>query len=184
MALFPHFFIGLAAKGIAPKIHVGWLILASSFIDGMSYVLVIPFLSLPYDAAMEKTVPFTHSLLMAAVWSLVAVLITWFISHKRRDCMVIGLLVFGHWVVDFISWPMMGKYLPVLFEGSPMIGLDIGISFVDGLMLGGIIDFLYLPAGLLVYFLVVKRIRKARSPSPRAPNMASFGVVDKSHQAS
>lgn len=53
---------------------------------------------------------------------LVAVLI----SRDLRAGAVIGLLVLSHWVLDFVAWPMdFNRGLPLLFSGSPEVGLGL-----------------------------------------------------------
>jgi membrane-bound metal-dependent hydrolase YbcI (DUF457 family) len=47
----------------------------------------------------------THSLLMATVWS-VAAMVAIRIIRNTRAGVVFGLVVFSHWAVDFITHPM------------------------------------------------------------------------------
>lgn len=59
-----------------------------------------------------------------------AALVTAFISREFRTSVFIGLLVFSHWVVDFIVKPMLAAFptdsgLPLLFDGSPTVGLGL-----------------------------------------------------------
>jgi hypothetical protein len=105
---------------------------------------------LPTPSTLEPT-PWSHGIFMGAVWSTVAGLITWLISRNRRTSVFMGLLVFSHIVVDFISHPM-GDALPgdtgllLFFNGSPVVGLGLwqypiarNIGEYGMLILGGII---------------------------------------------
>jgi membrane-bound metal-dependent hydrolase YbcI (DUF457 family) len=48
------------------------------------------------------TADYSHSLVGALVISLVALVITW-VVWGRRNALVMGLVVFSHWVLDFIT---------------------------------------------------------------------------------
>jgi hypothetical protein len=76
------------------------------------------------------TNPWSHGLAMAAVWTLLSMVISAGVSRDRHATRVVGLLVFGHWLVDFITKPMTALFpedtgLPLLFEGSPTVGLGL-----------------------------------------------------------
>lgn len=89
------------------------------------------------DADMSRGVarppgtnPWSHGLAMAPVWTLLSMLVAAAVSRDRRTTGFVGLLVFGHWLVDFITKPMTAVFaedtgLPLLFEGSPTIGLGL-----------------------------------------------------------
>ena len=128
MASMTHLGVGLAAKRVAPKTPVWVLIVAAYVIDFIwvaFYFLGIE--HMPEDGVASSN-PWSHGLFMALVWSLLAGLIAFWVSRKQSTGLVIGLLVFSHWVVDFISHPMTAVFphdigLPLLFEGSPLVGL-------------------------------------------------------------
>lgn len=76
------------------------------------------------------TNPLSHGLAMAAVWTMLSMLVAAVVSRDRRATGTVGLLVFGHWLVDFVSKPMIGVFpqdtgLPLWFEGSPTVGLGL-----------------------------------------------------------
>ncbi len=76
------------------------------------------------------TNPLSHGLAMAAVWTSLSMLVAAAVSRDRRATGTVGLLVFSHWLVDFISKPMTGVFpqdtgLPLGFEGSPTVGLGL-----------------------------------------------------------
>jgi hypothetical protein len=86
---------------------------------------------------------------MSVVWSVAAFAIAFRVSHNRRTSLVIGLLVFSHWILDFISHPMMStvRDIPLLFEGSPKVGLGLYSSPIPAL----VIEFGLLGAGIAFY---------------------------------
>jgi hypothetical protein len=127
MAGLAHVGVGLAAKRFAPNVPVGILLLGAYVIDivwGVFFVVGVE------HFGVTTTNPWSHGLFMAVVWSAVAVLIAQRCCHDLRTSIIIGLLVFSHWVVDFISRPMTAVFpgdpgLPLFFEGSPTVGLGV-----------------------------------------------------------
>jgi hypothetical protein len=132
-----HFSVGLAAKPTAPKVPLGILLLATWILD----VLAIAFAF----AGIEKAgsgLPWSHGLFMSVVWSLAVGLLAARIYRDRRAGVVIGLLVFSHWLLDFVSHPipfssfswrswqwsyghLLASDLPLLFANSPKVGLGL-----------------------------------------------------------
>jgi hypothetical protein len=56
---------------------------------------------------------------MSAIWSGIATLLIARIYRNTYAGAIIGFLVFSHWVMDFISHPMLGRLpdLPLFFDG-------------------------------------------------------------------
>jgi membrane-bound metal-dependent hydrolase YbcI (DUF457 family) len=105
MAALPHLGVGLAAKRVAPEIRVGYLVPGAYALDLLwfaSYFAAIE--QHPKQGYMYPTV-WTHSLLMATVWSGLAAMVAIRILRNTRAGVVFGLVVFSHWVVDFITHP-------------------------------------------------------------------------------
>jgi hypothetical protein len=150
--LFGHIAVGLAAKPVAPKVPLGALLVSASAIDTLCGVFVIAGIE-GIDADGASSIPWSHGLFMAVVWSIAGLALTYLLSRDWRTSIVIGLLVFSHWVLDFISHPMgMGRELPpdipLLFEGSPKVGLGLYNSVAAalitdlGMFVGGIVVYL------------------------------------------
>ncbi|HXX17504.1 MAG TPA: hypothetical protein VEJ47_21580 [Candidatus Eremiobacteraceae bacterium] len=134
MAGIAHAAVGLAAKPLIPEVNVGWLILGTFVLD----ILYFAFLAVGLEVwpANPAAHPpwWDHSLLMAVVWSLLfGLLASWLgrRSHYRtRIGAVFGLLVFSHWVLDWITHPMTAlaasdKGIPLAFGNSPLVGLGL-----------------------------------------------------------
>ena len=66
---------------------------------------------------------------------------------------MIGLVVFSHWILDFIVHP---PDLPILFRGSPELGLGLWTSG-PGLVFSLILDLALLIGGIVVYLVARKR---------------------------
>jgi hypothetical protein len=126
---FGHIAVGLAAKPVAPKVPLGALLLSATAIDTLAGIFAAVGIE-TVDASGNSVVPWSHGLFMAVVWSIVGLSVAFLLTRDRRVSVVIGLVVFSHWVLDFISHPMgMGQNLPpdlpLLFEGSPKVGLGL-----------------------------------------------------------
>ena len=150
--LFGHIAVGLAAKPVAPKASLGALLLSATAIDALSGVFLLTGIE-TVDASGASSIPWSHGLFMAAVWSILGLAVAFLLSRDRRTAIVIGLVVFSHWALDFISHPMgMGHDLPpdlpLFFQGSPKVGLGLYNSVVAalitelGLFVGGIVVYL------------------------------------------
>jgi hypothetical protein len=100
---------------------------------------------------------------MAVVWSGIAVLLAQRFYRNRRTSIIIGLVVFSHWIVDFFSHPMTAIMphatgLPLAFAGSPMVGLGLwstplAVAVGESALLIG---------GLVIYVLTRARLQKEK----------------------
>ena len=106
-----HYAIGLAAKKAAPKTSLGTLILASQLVDlvwpillifGVEHVKVSPGNTVVTPLEFYDY-PITHSLFGALGWSLFLGLFYFYIRRDIIASSVIGLCVFSHWILDFIT---------------------------------------------------------------------------------
>jgi hypothetical protein len=159
-----HLGVGLAAKRVAPKTPVWILILAAYAIDFIWAVFY--FLGIEHSAAdgVAAPNPWSHGLFMALVWSLLAGVIAFWFSHKRGAGLVIGLLFFSHWVVDFISHPMTAVFpadtgLPLLFAGSPLVGLGVWSTQL-GVNIG---EYGTVIVGLVIYGFTLWNLRREKN---------------------
>jgi hypothetical protein len=150
---FGHIGVGLAAQPIAPKAPLGALLFAATAIDTLSGVFMIAGIE-GVGANGTSSFPWSHGLFMSVVWAIAGFALAFLLTRDRRTSIVIGLLVFSHWILDFISHPMgMGRDLPpdipLLFEGSPKVGLGLYNSVAAAL----ITDLGLLVAGIVVYLM-------------------------------
>jgi hypothetical protein len=142
-----HFAIAFAAKPVAPKAPLWLLLVATEILD----LLAFGFMAIGIEhGGPEPSFAWSHGLLMSVVWSVVAGAITFLFCRNRRISLAIGLLVFSHWVLDFIS-----HYhdLPLLFNDSPLVGLGLESSIPIGI----IMEFSMLAAGVAIYLLTRKK---------------------------
>lgn len=169
-----HFSVGLAAKPWAPKVPLGVLLLATWILD----IFAIAFGFAGIERPGEAGLPWSHGLFMCVVWSVLAVLLIARIYRSYRAGVIVGLLVFSHWVLDFISHPIpyssfswrtwqwsyghpLPSDLPLLFRGSPKVGLGLynSISAVEATLL----ELGMFILGTAVYATYVVKERKNKS---------------------
>ena len=152
-----HFGIGLAAKPAAPKAPLWALLVATEVPDLLFFAFQAAGIE---NAAVSTTdmsrgieilspgsIPWSHGLFMCVVWSIVAAAVAFLFYRDRRTSIVVGLLVFSHWVLDFI---VHVPDLPLLFEGSPLVGLGLWGSG-PGLITSGILEVGLFAGGLAIY---------------------------------
>lgn len=138
MAAIAHLGLGFAAKPFAPEINVGFLLIGSEALDLLWYGFsTVGLEGMPKPGTPGHPPYWDHSLLMAVVWSLLfGLLAAAFVrrgGRKARVAIVFGLVVFSHWVLDFITHPMtavmpkgvVDKGLPLAFGDSPLVGLGL-----------------------------------------------------------
>lgn len=152
-----HFGIALAAKPLAPKAPLWALLVASEALD----LLCFGFVALGIEKIAVSTtdlgqgiqiitpgsVTWSHGLFTSLVWSVVFGLIALFLIRDRRSGVILGLVIFSHWILDFI---VHLPDLPVFFAGSPMLGLGLWGSG-PGLIVSGILEVILLGGGMAIY---------------------------------
>ena len=139
-----HYAVGMASKKLAPRASLAWFIAGATLLDLLFPLFVIlgwenarfvpaesPFLRISLDHY-----PWTHSLLMAVVWSLAFGALCWAITRTRGVALLAGAAVFSHWVLDFVTH---SPDMPLLPGGSARVGLGLwystaGTLAVEGLM--------------------------------------------------
>lgn len=136
-----HLAVALAAKAAEPKAPLGALVAATFGIDliwpalllaGAESVSIEPgataFTPLSFDAY-----PWSHSLAMVAVWSLLAWGLARGLGVAPRAAALIGGVVLSHWVLDLV---VHRPDLP-LWPGGPEAGLGLWNSIGGTILLEG-----------------------------------------------
>ena len=105
-----HYGVGFASKKIEPRASLGTYIMATVFLDllwpvflliGLEHVKIDPGNTVVtllnfYDY------PYSHSLLMSVVWSLLFGGIYYLIKKNKKTSIILGICVFSHWILDFL----------------------------------------------------------------------------------
>jgi len=148
-----HFGVALAAKKVAPRTSLGTLILGAQFADllwpilllaGVEQVEIVPGITKvsPFDFI---NYPFSHSLLMVVVWSVVVGGIYYVLRRYQRGAFVIAAAVISHWILDFI---VHRPDLPLRPGGQARLGLGLWNSWPASIA----VEVLFFGPGLWIYF--------------------------------
>lgn len=122
-----HYSAALAAKAVEPRAPLWTLVAGAQFIDIGWSVLVMAGVekvrfdpSLPGSSLDLYSMPYTHSLPGVAVWVLAAILLCrWVLKLPWWPAVLIGLVVFSHWALD---WLVHRPDL-LIWPGYPKVGL-------------------------------------------------------------
>ncbi len=178
MPLFAHVGLGLATKRIAPQVPL-WALVASALGPD---ILAVFFTVIGFQ---ERWIH--HGLFMNIVWAILAMLVTagiMTIQHSKKSqtelpekaelpqqeavkksilftSLIIGLLFFSHWILDFIGWPLAildPNYpgIPLLFDDAQQTGLGVYRTWTGAL----IMEIGFLAFGLVVYLLFRKNLKQ------------------------
>lgn len=173
MPALAHFGVGFGFKRIAPKIPVIFLLIACFLLD------LIYFITLIWANAATWI---SHGLFMSVIYSLFAGGVTALGVHlfnKSKEnkgqieqklsiwhtSIVICLVVFSHWILDVIGWPMsvmdssVDTKVPLLFNDSQAIGLGVYGTWAGAV----IVDIGVFVVGLVFYILTVLDLRKMKN---------------------
>lgn len=130
-----HFAIGFAAKPVAPKVPLWALLVAAEVLDLVAFPLQISKIESftigtidftnGIQMAIPAQMPWSHSLGMAIIWSLLSAGIAYITYKDRKTSGIIGMAVFSHWLLDFIVHP---PHISLLFKDSPTVGLGLWTS--------------------------------------------------------
>lgn len=156
MAALAHIGLGFAVKPINPRIPVWMSIIACEAID----ILCVIFQRIGIESM--GNVPWSHGLSASLLWSIFIGAVFYIIYRDRRIGILMGGLVFSHWVIDLITHPMgavLGEAysksdLHLLGPQSPTVGLGL---YNHSMVLAYVIEFGSLAIGLLIYGFYRKR---------------------------
>jgi membrane-bound metal-dependent hydrolase YbcI (DUF457 family) len=139
-----HFAVAFAAKKAAPRASLGTLVVAATFLDVVWPVLVLlgieSFRIAPGITAFSpfdfQNYPWSHSLFMAVVWSVLVGGGYRAASADRAGALWVGAAVASHWVLDFLTHR---PDMPLYPGGAGRVGLGLWNSVpatfaVEGLM--------------------------------------------------
>ncbi len=165
-----HLAVGLAAKRAAPRTSLIILLVASELIDLLCFAFIFAGLERSSEQLSLSYIPWSHSLFMAVVWSIAASTIIYVFSRDRRTSIVIGLVVFSHWILDFIAHD---PDLPLFFGNSPLVGLGLEWTHTaNGLIVhyaqGLIVEIGLLIGGFIIYWNTRKRLSASAQSSVTA----------------
>ena len=168
MPALAHFGIALIIKRFTPRIPLWVLLICAMLLDLFSFVFIL--------APLWTS----HGLFMALVWTALTMSITYvsikFIESKEEHdkiiwdlnglkvSLLIGLLVFSHWILDLIGWPMTvinpnSTGTPLLFDDAVNFGLGVYSSWFGALSM----DVGVFILGLIPYLLYLRKVKKSQA---------------------
>jgi membrane-bound metal-dependent hydrolase YbcI (DUF457 family) len=169
-----HFGLAAAVKGREPQVPLWALMLSTQLLDVIFVVLyafgIESYTTIPgvgYGGAIIHA-DYTHSLVGALVISLLAMLVA-MIPWGRRNGLIIGAVVFSHWVLDLIVHRGDMPILPGNAGNLPLLGFGLWaipwLSFAAELILvlGG--AYLYYHAAMRTAVRAERQATKAGSAS-------------------
>ncbi len=151
--LLGHYAASLAAKRLSPAVSLGTLFLATQLLDllwgalvaaGVERVRVVPGITAftPFDFI---NYPYSHSLLLGAVWASLFALPIFAAKRAARGALVVWALVVSHW---FLDWVTHRRDLPLVpGEGAGLHGLGLWHS----VPLTFVVEGLFFALGLRLY---------------------------------
>lgn len=106
-----HFGAGLASKAVDKKLSLGTIILATQFIDLMWPILLLLGVekvkiepgNTPFTPLNFVSYPYSHSMFTVLIWGILFGVIYFALKKDLKGSIVLGLLVFSHWILDLIS---------------------------------------------------------------------------------
>ena len=168
-----HFALGFAAKRAAPAVSLGTLFLACQLADlvwpnlvllGVERFAIAPGITTvtPLDFQFY---PYSHSLVAAMSWAVVAALGYRAIrgSSRATTLLVIAGLVVSHWVLDVISHR---PDMPLTLGDGPKLGLELWASTPATI----VVELLMFAAGIGLYL-------KTTRPVDRTGTWALAGLI-------
>ena len=106
-----HAAVAFAAKRVAPQVSLGTMLLAVYFLDALWPVFLLLHWEQveirPGDTAFTPLAftyyPWTHSLLMAGVWSALLGAVYAALRRDSRGALWVALAVASHWILDWVT---------------------------------------------------------------------------------
>lgn len=191
-----HYAVALAAKRAAPASSLGTLFFASVFIDLLWPVLLLVGAE---RARIDPSIrglgplvfehyPFSHSLLMAAIWALLLGAAYFAVARDRRGAVVVAALVVSHWLLDALAHRPDLLLVP---GGTARVGLGLWNAPLAsavmelGLLAGGVLLYVRATRGqarwplwaLCAFLLAIFAGDLVGPPPPSITAVAWFGLA-------
>lgn len=147
-----HFAVAFAAKPVAPRVSLPMLIVAAAladilwvafFVAGIERVEIVPGL-MAANSLDLVSMPFSHSLLMDAVWALIFAGLYLWMRRDSRGAWVIAAAVLSHWVLDVVT------HRPDM-QVAPGIDTRLGLGLWNSPIATLIVEGLLWLAAIVVY---------------------------------
>lgn len=152
-----HFGLSFAAKKAAPKVSLGFLFIATQFVDILwPFMLLLNIEKVAIVPGYTKSnaldflfFPYTHSLLAGILWGLCVGAAYWLFKGDKRGAIVVGLCVLSHWFLDVL---VHTADLPL----SPFGDDKLGFGLWNHVAISLVIETILFLAGLFIYYGITK----------------------------
>ena len=147
-----HFAVAYAAKKVVPKVSLGTLFISAQLVDllwplflllGIEHVRIAPGIT-AFTPLDFYDYPYTHSLLGAFFWAILAAAFYYSVRRETKSAMVVGFVVFSHWLLDLATHR---PDLPIGLGGGTLVGWGLWNS-VPATM---IVEIALFAAGVWIY---------------------------------
>ena len=150
--LIGHFAVGFAAKRAAPRTSLTTLVLAALSLDMVSPLFVWLGIERVRVGAADgvravldpESYRWSHSLLVVLVWTALLAWLYRFFTGYARGAFWVGVAVFSHWVLDFVS---RRSDLPI----APGIPVKLGLELWSSVAASVMVEVGMFAAGVLLY---------------------------------
>jgi len=147
-----HQAVAFAAKRVAPRTSLGVLMGAAIFLDLIWPVLVLAGIEKvridPGNTAFTPLAfdyyPFSHSIVTSLAMAVVAASLYWGVTRYTAGAWMVGVAVFSHWVLDFISH---GPDMPL----APGLSTRVGLGLWNSVPATLTVEVLMFAGGLWLY---------------------------------
>jgi hypothetical protein len=169
-----HLALALGAKKAAPTVNLGWLMAGVTALDlvwpifvlaGIEHLRIVPGAT-AFTPFIFDHYPWSHSLLMSAVWGVALAGIARWRRVTASAWWLLVALVMSHWVLDFASH---APDMPLWPGPSPHVGLGLWRSIPLTLLVEGALWC----AGIVMYL----RARPPRAPASRVAFWSLIAVT-------
>lgn len=156
-----HFAAGFASKKVSNSLSLAMMFIAVQFLDLLWPILVLLGIeTVGIEDGITKLVPldftyypYSHSLLMAIVWSMVFGFVYFILTKNRQNAVILGVLVLSHWAFDLI---VHRPDLPL----SPFSDYKVGFGMWNYPFIEIVIEFSMFFLGIYLYYTSRKPKRK------------------------
>jgi membrane-bound metal-dependent hydrolase YbcI (DUF457 family) len=193
-----HYALGFGAKKAVPRVSLGTLFLSVQFLDmiwplflilGWEHVRIDPG-NTSFTPMDLHDYPFSHSLVMAFVWSVGFGMVYYIARRYVRGALILGIGVMSHWVLDFFTHR---PDLPIYPGSATYVGLGLWNSFFGTMAVESLIFLIgvtiyarttkeidrigRLAFWILVIFLAVAYLAAAFGPPPPSETAIAWGSL-------
>ena len=146
-----HFAVAFAAKRVAPTVSLGTWFVACELVDliwpvflllGIEAVRISPGIT-AFTPLDFTSYPWTHSLVMCAVWALGMAAVYWALRRDFVAAAIVGIVVLSHWFLDAL---VHRPDLPLAPGSDVKVGMGVWHSVpwtltLEGAMFAGAVWF-------------------------------------------